>query len=242
MPAPKPIIMMPKGFIEALRWMTVLPMPRQHENIPMASILPWLPLTGLVLGCAVASAAWLGLQYDVWLGACLGMLMWFGMTGFLHADGLADLADALGATHGDKTRFLDVLKDSHIGSFGVMSLILLVLTKLVLLQILLQHGVVWSLILVPIWARIGILFWLQLPALTEGFASAIQHASNNRHAKAWCLSMLILSLFFFGHLWLAPLFLWLWYLFLRKHIQGMNGDCLGAGIEICEVFLLLLLL
>jgi len=217
-------------------------MPKQEESIPMAKILPWLPMTGLVVGISISMAAWLGMQYDVWLGAWLGMLTWFMITGFLHADGLADLMDALGASHADGSRFLDVLKDSHIGSFGVMGLIILVTSKLILLEVLLRHGMVWSLVLIPIWARIGVFFWLQLPALTQGFASAIQHVSTHTHAKTWCIGLMFISLFFVGHLWLAPLVLWLWYLFLQRYIHGMNGDCLGAGIEMTEIFLLLLLL
>jgi len=233
--------MIPKGLIEALRWMTIIPMPQQ-EHINMARILPWLPVTGLVVGISVSMSAWLGMQYDVWLGAWLGMLAWLAMTGFLHADGLADLSDALGASHGDATRFLEVLKDAHLGSFGAMSLVLLVASKLVLLEILLRHGVLWGLILIPIWARIGIFFWLQLPALTQGFASSIQRLSKQTHGMAWCVALFFLSLLLGGHLWLAPLMIWLWYMFLQHYIHGMNGDCLGAGVEVCEVLLLLFLL
>jgi len=234
--------MIPQALIEALRWMTIIPMPRQKQPISMAKILPWLPMSGLVVGVFMTTVAWLGMQYDVWLGAWLGMLTWLAITGFLHADGLADLSDALGASHGDASRFLDVLKDSHIGSFGVMSLILLVTAKLILLKILLSHGVLWSLVLVPVWGRIGVFFWLQLPALTQGFAAAIQGVSKHTHAKIWGIGCVGISLFFSGHLWLAPPVLWLWYLFLQHRIHGMNGDCLGAGIEVCEVLLLLLLL
>jgi adenosylcobinamide-GDP ribazoletransferase len=50
----------------------------------------------------------------------------------LHLDGLADTADALGAAHRDPARFLVVLADPHIGSFGVISPILQVMAKLVL--------------------------------------------------------------------------------------------------------------
>lgn len=234
--------MIPQGLMEALRWMTVIPMPQQKKHMNMINILPWLPVTGLLVGLCVSSAAWLGMQYDVWLGACLAVFVWLAITGFLHADGLADLSDALGASHGDNTRFLAVLKDPHIGSFGVMSLILLVVAKLILLKILLSHGLLWSVMLVAIWARVGVFFWLQLPALTQGFAAAIQTVDTRTTAMFWCVFLMVLSLFFPAHLWLSPLVLWLWYLFLQAYIHGMNGDCLGAGIEVCEVLLLCLLL
>ncbi|MDQ6952033.1 MAG: adenosylcobinamide-GDP ribazoletransferase [Mariprofundaceae bacterium] len=234
--------MIPQGLIEALRWMTVIPMPQQKKQMNMTNILPWLPVTGLVVGLCVSSAAWLGMQYDVWLGACLAVFVWLAITGFLHADGLADLSDALGASHGDKHRFLAVLKDPHIGSFGVMSLILLVIAKLILLKILLSHGVLWSVMLIPIWARVGVFFWLQLPALTQGFAAAIQGVSITSQAMLWCIILTVVSFFLPAHVWFSPFVLWFWYLFLQRRLRGMNGDCLGAGIEVSEVVLLLLFL
>ncbi|MDQ6991730.1 MAG: adenosylcobinamide-GDP ribazoletransferase [Mariprofundaceae bacterium] len=233
--------MKPQGLIEALRWMTIIPMPAQTKA-SMEHSLPWLPVTGLVVGLCVSSAAWLGMQYDVWLGAWLGVLVWLGITGFLHADGLADLVDALGASHGHSSRFIEVLKDPHIGSFGVMSLILLVTAKLIVLKVLLSHGLLWSLILIPLWARIGVFIWLQMPAITEGFAAAMQAVHKPSYTVGWCVLLVILSFFFPAHLWLAPFVLWFWQLFLQHYIHGMNGDCLGAGIEVCEVLLLCLLL
>ncbi|MDQ6974621.1 MAG: adenosylcobinamide-GDP ribazoletransferase, partial [Mariprofundaceae bacterium] len=68
--------MIAKGLIEALRWMTVIPMPQQKKHLDMTHILPWLPVTGLLVGLCMSSAAWLGMQYDVWLGAWLAVLVW----------------------------------------------------------------------------------------------------------------------------------------------------------------------
>jgi len=238
--------MIPKALIEALRWMTILPMPQQRDTIAPAAMLPWLPVTGMVVGAALWAGVALGGGYDSWLAALLGTLIWFVLTGFLHADGLADLTDAWMAAHAAppeqrQARFLTVLKDPHIGSFGVMVLILLVLNKVILVYLVVQHGHAAWLFWIPIWARVGVLFWLKLPPLTQGSAAAMQQTPQH-HGMAWVLGLLLMALLGGSMLWLAPLFLWLWFQYLKRYIHGVNGDALGAGIECCEVCCLLLLL
>jgi len=231
-----------QGLIAALRWMTVLPMPKQLEEGDMQKILPWLPVTGLVVGLFVVLACYVGALFNPWLGALLGVFVWLLITGGLHADGLADLTDALGARHGDKERFIAVLKDPHIGSFGTLALIFLVVSKLVLLKLLIDLEAWWGLLLIPIWARLGVLFWCRLPALTEGFGAYLQGVDISLQANIIFVVLLIISLWLAPSLWLAGVVIYLWYAFLKYHVKGMNGDCLGAGVECSEIVLLGLLL
>jgi len=231
-----------QGLIAALRWMTVLPMPKQAEEGDMQKILPWLPVTGLVVGACVVFGCYVGALFDPWLGALLGVFVWLLITGGLHADGLADLTDALGARHGDKERFIAVLKDPHIGSFGTLALVFLVLSKLVLLKLLIDLDAWWGLLLIPIWARLGVLFWCRLPALTEGFGAYLQGVDISLQANIIFVGLLMISLWLAPSLWIAGVVIYLWHAFLKYHVKGMNGDCLGAGIECLEIGLLALLL
>lgn len=231
-----------QGMIEALRWMTILPMPKRQIEENMQSILPWLPATGLVVGLAVVLACYLGALADPWLGALLGVFAWLLITGGLHADGLADLSDALGAAHGNKERFIAVLKDPHIGSFGTLALIFTVVSKLVLLKLLIDVDAWWGILLIPVWARLGVLFWCRLPALTEGFGAHLQDVGISYQTNITFVGLLLISLWLTPSLWLAGVVIYLWYAFLKYHVKGMNGDCLGAGIECSEIVLLGLLL
>jgi len=231
-----------QGLIAALCWMTVLPMPKQVEEGGMQKILPWLPVTGLVVGLFVVLACYVGALFDPLLGALLGVFVWLLITGGLHADGLADLADALGARHGDKERFIAVLKDPHIGSFGTLGLIFLVVSKLILLKLMIDLEAWWGLLLIPVWARLGVLFWCRLPALTEGFGAYLQGVDISLQANIIFVGLLFISLWLAPSLWLAGVLIYLWYAFLKYHVKGMNGDCLGAGIECAEIALLGLLL
>jgi adenosylcobinamide-GDP ribazoletransferase len=218
--------------------MTVLPMPQHSKEGDMENTLPWLPATGVVVGLVVVLACYLGALFDPWLGALLGVFAWLVITGGLHADGLADLSDALGARHGDKERFIAVLKDPHIGSFGTLALIFTVVSKLVLLKLLIDAEAWWGLLLIPVWARLGVLFWVRLPALTDGFGVLLAGIDISYQAYLWLACLMLVSLLCGTSLWLAIGVIYIWHSFLKHHVKGMNGDCLGAGIECSEIVLL----
>jgi adenosylcobinamide-GDP ribazoletransferase len=120
----------------------------------------------MLIGACVTGAALLGAQIETWVGALLAVLMWTWITGALHLDGLADLTDGLGAAHRDPGRLLQVMRDPHVGSFGVIALILQLLCKLVLVRACLNLGRL-DLMVLPLicaWARMGALFWSALLA------------------------------------------------------------------------------
>jgi adenosylcobinamide-GDP ribazoletransferase len=82
------------------------------------------PLAGLVVGLLGGLVYWIAVRIGLSnpLAALLAVGATGAMTGALHEDGWADFADGLGA-RGDRTRKLAAMKDSHIGSFGVLALI-----------------------------------------------------------------------------------------------------------------------
>lgn len=233
-----------QGFWLALSFLTRLPVPDRAEANPisLSGAAIWFPVVGLLLGGLIALAAGLGAHEDPWLGALLALLIWVLATGGLHLDGLADLFDALGAAHRDRARFLAVLADPHLGAFGAMALMLQLIAKLVLLMLLLKVGSpLWLLVLVPAWARLGALWWLRtLPPLKSGLAASF--AGTGIGAWPWIWLALLLSFSWFAPLlMLAPLLIVAWQGYLRARVGGMNGDCLGAGVELLESAALLLL-
>jgi len=220
-----------------------LPERWQKEAAGLREGMAYAPLIGLLIGAGLVASITAGALADIWLGALLGLCFWLGITGFLHADGLADLADGLGASHGNRDRLLEVMREPHIGSFGVLALVLLVSSKLVLLMLSLKTGVsLLALILVPAWARLGALVWLKsLPPLTQGMAAACRDGVHVEMVIFWGVLLLSASLFLAPALLLAPLLLLTWWYLLKVKLQGVSGDCIGAGIEICESGSLLLL-
>ncbi|MEO3958272.1 adenosylcobinamide-GDP ribazoletransferase [Chromobacterium piscinae] len=331
-----------RGLILAVQFLTRLPTPQLADFKPkpewLAASARWFPAVGAIVGALLLAALRLGSLIDPWLAALLALLAWVMVTGGLHLDGLADLSDALGAAHRSRERFFEVLKDPHLGSFGVLSLILAVAAKLVLLMLAARHGgPAWGLLLVPAWARGFAVAWsATLPAIAPGsgerfawrrdwagmglnLAALLQHQQRNQHlqhgetrrrlhrsishrhpqysaiiariapgndkwhptpTKGWITTMdgaprgleqtaarnaktppedwrgcslkrarrgarsraARRSALRCPALLLAPLAGLAWWAFLKRRLGGMTGDCLGAGVELCEIAMLGLLL
>ncbi|AVG15018.1 adenosylcobinamide-GDP ribazoletransferase [Chromobacterium vaccinii] len=235
-----------RGLILAVQFLTRLPTPQLADFKPewLAASARWFPAVGVIVGALLLAALRLGGLVDPWLAALLALLAWVMVTGGLHLDGLADLADALGAAHRSRERFFDVLKDPHLGSFGVLSLILAVAAKLVLLMLAARHGgPAWGLLLVPAWARGFAVVWsATLPAIAPGSGERFAWRRDWAGMGLNLAALLALSAWLAPALLLAPLPGLAWWAFLKRRLGGMTGDCLGAGVELCEIAMLGLLL
>jgi adenosylcobinamide-GDP ribazoletransferase len=137
----------PSGWLEDLRlafaFLTRLPIPGRMAARPLAVAVRCFPLVGLVVGLVGGAVYALGLKLDLpMLGAALFAIAATGLlTGALHEDGLADSADGLAGGQ-DRDRRLAIMSDSHIGSYGVLALIVSVMARASLLAGLpAAHGV-----------------------------------------------------------------------------------------------------
>ena len=233
-----------RGLILALQFLTRLPLPA--VTVPdnaLARAAPWFPAAGVVVGLVVAGSALLGARIDPWFAALLALIAWVWITGGLHLDGLADLADALGAAHRDREKFLAVLKDPHVGSFGIIAVALQVASKLVLLMLVIRSGQYLALVMIPAWARLGAVAWSRwLPSLTQGLGQACGGGGRGTLVLLWAVALGFAAGLVVPVLLGAPLVLLVWWCFLHQRVGGMNGDCLGAGIEVSESVLLALVL
>ncbi len=100
--------------------------PDSDEKI--ATSVAWFPIVGIVIG-AVTGAAYLSTVefVDSFLAALLAVALGTMLTGGLHEDGLADTSDALGGS--TMQRRLEIMRDSRVGTFGALALILVTLGK-----------------------------------------------------------------------------------------------------------------
>lgn len=134
---------LPADLLSAFALLSRLPLPN-HQGSGAGSAWAW-PLVGAVLGAlgaTVASAAlWLGVTPGV--TAALVLALGAMLTGGLHEDGLSDTADGLygGWT---KERRLAIMKDSRIGSYGMLALMLVTLARWSALTALLVYGGHWA--------------------------------------------------------------------------------------------------
>lgn len=227
-----------KGLIIAAQFLTRLPLPSiAVDDDAFARSMRWFPAVGLLIGLFLMGGALL-VRGDTWIAALIVLLLWIGITGALHIDGLADLADAIGAGHKDLARVRAVMADPHVGSFGVVAIVTLLIAKLVLLHAVLEQDEALPLLLIPFAARIGPLVWTKsLPPLHAGLGSRFTDAVSWRHIILWS-GVLIASAWLTPAMLAAPLLIALWALWLKRRVGGVSGDCHGAGIELVEVSLL----
>ncbi|MFV0624890.1 adenosylcobinamide-GDP ribazoletransferase [Sphingomonas sp. ac-8] len=229
-----------KRLLLAIGFLTRLPVPRVGGDAgDFAAAIRCYPLVGMIVGLAVAGAGWLGALVDPWVGALAALGCWVAITGALHLDGLCDLADGIGAAHGDRSRLLAVMADPHVGSFGVVAIGLQLLAKLLLLH---AVGGQWlALVLVPFAARIGPLGWARwLPPLKPGLGASVAAAVRPRDLWGWAL-MLAGACVGVPALLAAPLLIAGVAWWLHRRLGGVTGDAHGAGIELVETGLLLAL-
>ena len=233
-----------QSLIFAIQFLTRLPTPQVKDfNMSrLAASARWFPLVGLIIGAVLLAIAWPASCIDPWFAAWAALLGWTVVTGGLHLDGLADVSDALGASHRDKEKLLAVLKDPHLGSFGVLTLIMHLSGKLILLMIVLR-GANWAaLVLIPAWARLGLLFWQTLPPLASGYGKSFS-SDIPKHARwLWLALLVAVSIWLAMPLLIAPFAIWLYRHWLQTRVGGMTGDFLGAGVELVEIVLLASLL
>lgn len=229
-----------RGLRLATQFLTRVPVPAV-ENFSadeLSRSSAWFPFIGLAVGVAVVMTMWIVSHRSIYLGAALGLVVWVWLTGALHLDGLADLSDALAAAHRDPQKFLTVLADPHLGAFGVISIVLVLILKVMALGQLSATALV-ALPLIPAWARLGPLAWSRwLKSLKPGHGERFAGHLNSGWIAFWTVVLLAGSATLAPVLCIAPLVIAAWGLWLNWRLGGTTGDCLGAGVEITEVVLL----
>jgi adenosylcobinamide-GDP ribazoletransferase len=184
------------------------------------------------------------------VAGCLSTVATAMLTGGFHEDGLADVADGLGGSY-DKTRALDIMKDSRVGAFGAMALVLALATKLSLLAALGSASLPLACLLVLSAHVVSracpmVLVWL-LPHVGDTATSKSKPLADQTTSAvlwsniAWCLLLLPLliiaqaaTFFIAGCAAALIMLIWMWRLF-SKRLQGFTGDCLGATQQVCEI-------
>jgi adenosylcobinamide-GDP ribazoletransferase len=224
----------------ATQFLTRLPVPAV-ENFSAQELSrssAWFPFVGLAIGVAVSAVLLVCAQRNAAVAAALGLLAWVWLTGALHLDGLADLSDALAAAHRDAQRFFTVLADPHLGAFGVVSIVLMLILKAAALAQL-STAAVLAFPLIPAWARLGPLAWSRwLRPLKPGQGERFAWQLHAGWIAFWLVALLAASATLAPILCAAPLVIAAWGGWLRWRLGGMTGDCLGAGVEVTEVVLL----
>lgn len=236
---PKPI----SGLALALVWLTRLPVGGLlPANPPTLSQVAWaFPLVGLILGAAAGAvlglAHWLGLGAAISALLAIATLVW--LTGGLHEDGLADLADGMGGRTTE--RRLEIMRDSRIGSYGALTLGLVTALRVCSVAALPIGAAVAALIVAGGASRAAMVIAMRQlpPARPDGLGK-----SAGRPSLAGAALAVALALGLAGLVLLIDARQGAWALVLaaalgaavqiyiqnlaRKRLGGLTGDVLGA--------------
>jgi adenosylcobinamide-GDP ribazoletransferase len=233
------------GFPIALQFLTVIPVRiRTAFGGPeLARAMAWFPVVGALLGL-LAAGALVGWTRFVGPGAAAAVTVAVlaVVTGGLHLDGVADLADALGS-HQSRDEKLRIMEDSRIGAMGAVAVALVLILKVALIASL-PRSIAWqALVAMAAASRCSML----VPALVfpyarrEGGTAApfVEHLRPGTVAVAVALTAALAGgLFHVAGLAAAATVLgaaWLAGALSARVLGGVTGDVLGAVNELGEL-------
>ncbi len=208
-------------------------------------MVPYFPLVGLLLGVLVALFDTLVTRF--WappVVAILDVVLLAVLTGAFHLDGLGDTADGLFSPR-SRDRALEIMKDSRIGVMGLVAIVFALGLKWGGIQSLDAHRSL-LLVIVPAYARAGILFGMQLLDYGRTDGTGLPFFKNKlKWTSHWGLLIPVGLSILLGWkaIWLNLMFAVIVgtiLLFYRKRMGCITGDMLGAMTEITEAGLFLI--
>ena len=232
-------------FLLALSFLTIVPVGRMQKTSPLAwaKSVFFYPICGYIIAFLVLLLP-LVLSYfggDGLLLAGITVALLAIITGAIHLDGFADLCDGFFCPVDSKERRIEIMRDPHVGSFGVVGLILLLLIKFVSLAVIFERGgSYFEIAAVIVFARFFIVLLAKIskPVSGKGIGAYIVGKVSGR--SFFLTVLFILPCLFSDKMIVVFLLLLSVTLFLRfvsnRRIGGVTGDVLGACCEICETF------
>jgi adenosylcobinamide-GDP ribazoletransferase len=236
-------------FFTALGFFTRIPVPGwvPFSTERLNHSARYFPLVGIVVGGVGAAVFWFARQ---WLPASLSVILSMAatvrLTGAFHEDGFADTCDGLGGGW-DKAQVLTIMKDSRIGSYGTVGMVLMLLAKAAALVEIAAHG-----------TPAAITAMIAAHALSRFASTSLIHTlpyvreDATSKSKPLARQLTDMELFVAGLGGLAPLLLLGWIEALgaavavlivtwwaarvfRQRLGGYTGDCLGAAQQGTEL-------
>jgi len=233
-------------FFGAVRFFTRLPVPAWvgHSSEALNRSARYFPAVGLLVG-SIGALVYLG-ALQIWpvpVAVLMSMAATIYATGAFHEDGLSDTVDGLGGGW-DKLRILEIMKDSRVGSYGVVAMVLALAGKFTLLSMLEPALVPGALVAGHALSRFCSTVLLSvLDYVREDLLSKAKPLATRLSAgEMWlALAFAVTPLYWLpparvvaGCLLAALATLWLAAKF-RRWLGGYTGDCLGATQQVSEI-------
>ncbi len=241
-----------KSIIIAFSFFTTIPMPmidwtdKRMRYVPLV-----LPFVGAVIGGMVFGLyKLLGLLgTSNLLNAVLICLFFLVITGGVHTDGLMDSADAYFSRR-ETERKLEIMKDSRVGAFAVMALVIVVLLKIAFMFEILTSGnnIGILLIFIPVFSRtLQPMMLYFFPFAKEGGLANMYGGELKQSFGFILLTVFVIAcvgIFMIAGIraliipGIALLYYLFYYFSVKKNFGGITGDLLGAYLEVTEMLMI----
>jgi adenosylcobinamide-GDP ribazoletransferase len=245
-------------FFTALMFYTRIPCPKNIDHNPdyLNKASRYFPLVGWIVGAICFGVYYLStIVFSPEIAIILSMIAGILTTGAFHEDGFADVCDGFGGGW-TKEKILTIMKDSAIGAYGAIGVVLLFLLKFQALSYIVSHSGILNLKsqIVILLLFVSAHSLSRLAAVSIVFTHDYSREDASSKSKPIAQSSTwreVIGAFFFGLLpvmvlsyfqWqvlivVIPVFLTRFFLarYFQKWIDGYTGDCLGATQQVCEV-------
>ena len=233
----------------AFIFFTRLPFWRIHQPRKEAyeTVVELWPLTGWLTAGSMAATLYFGsFIVPTALAAMAAIIVRILITGALHEDGLADFIDGFGGGGTDRRRILDIMKDSHIGTYGVVGLILYFMLLHQSLTILPPRITALMILAAdPFFKMMTAQLIQMMPYARTAETAKGQVVYRKISIKAGLLLLIqgtlpAIGLWYFAGLpylciAIPALVFYLLYLLMHRRINGYTGDCCGAVFLLTEL-------
>lgn len=251
-----------KSLILMIQFMTRYPIPLTIEFTAQRFVqgMKWMPLVGLLVALPATAAFFfadrlLGSE----IGAIVAVIALVAITGGLHLDGIADTADGL-FSYRSRERMLEIMRDSTLGTNGVIAVVLTVLLKYLFLHNIPANSAALAVLATPVLGRMALVWHSAVARYAReepGIGDYVNQTGLVQAAAATGVSLVLV----FGMLLLwglqperagqitillhatAILLAVLFAFYVKRRLGGITGDTIGATVELAEIvsFLVFLL-
>jgi len=250
------------GILINIQFFTTIPLKKQFQmdRIHMKYTLRTFPILGLLQGGVYAGTVFLLSSYTPLSHLMITLCLWLVLliiSGGIHLDGLIDTSDAYFSYQNSDER-LKIMQDPRVGAFGVLAIIVFLITRFLILYELvtmLHEASYLFIVLIPFFGKMYMEMCLQhLPPAREGGIAVFfqQGTSNNfRFVHGIYIVLIGLIIAIFNTEFLSVYFILILvmiltgYLFtgkIMKNFRGITGDLLGASTEGMELLLWIVVL
>ena len=230
------------AFVMCQSMFCAIPAPQLWDEEAKDKMLLFLPLVGLEIGLIWAVLAWLCrvLDLPVLIMAVVLALYPYLVTGFLHLDGFMDVTDAVKSWR-DLERRREILKDSHVGSFAVIAVVMLMIAQFACFASVPENSDFRILMFIPAMSRCCSA--LAVTGLKPMETS--QYAGRKKSKTQMALLLMMLAVYLgagfllCGRYGFAPVGGVIGYGFALsrayRSLDGMNGDISGYALTVGEL-------